>query len=1432
MTRQLVGLTRFRCFAVLLCAIPLPATAANYSFRDGEAQASCWLPDKIAHVRGVVVAHPMVAGLTEAVAKVAQEEGLGTMVYSGMGDIESLDRILDQWAAASKHPELRGVAILTGGLSASCLAARNAAYAVPERTIAIFNAAGANLHAPRKEPILNIPMQLHVGQFEEFGPDGGIRPHLQLETQWYMLAEDIRIRRSKDADALLSEVVIPGGHHGSWNGELAALFVKKAVQARLPKDDKRDGSTPAKCIPIKNEDGWLTDGEVKYTKFEPASVADYKGDKGKTLWHFDRELAMAVHNFHRKAFGEPGDIEKIWPLGERLPVNLPETRDIKADHAIIRPWIVEKMGRGADHPVPRVIAACVTRDLTLMDRGKDKILRDFGITGAVRHSLGNIFGWYDAVVKPYDKAVTASKLPPEFKNELLKRQMILSVWPLRRSDRHGIVMRMDRPELGIPDEIVNAGSASALAPGRSLRDELTARWPDFAKASPLSQLLVYRTLAGFNPCLDLDGSFAGTPEEAKALKEDCDLPGAQLVDSLYVYDPDMRPKPDARPQIEKVSLPAGKGLEHVFRFVLRPERVFLIPDAKTLAAMANPRKADLKNVWVSDAALLAGLDCEELDLAGCRISDLKPLAALKNLRALRLSENPVKDLSPLKGMPLRSLDLAGTEVVDLAPLSGMPIQSLNIRGTAVASLAPLGGMPLKELDARGIPASDLAPLAGLPLESLVLTVGAKYGNIAAVEKIGTLKTIDGMPTATWIAHHGAVRSQQERDARLAPYPMKESAAAGPGDWPTRNGPNGTGVTTADGDEWIDDMACARRAWACSEPLPSTIRNNPADKDAPAFPPSGGFASPIVADGRVYLAYSVPNGPAVAEEFAEKSPKTGRECWRTDADDVLLCVDAATGRTLWRRVFVEAGYNIGSRTGTFIADMTPCSSDGRVFFLGSRGRVHCADARTGAPLWSSSIGYRAWDYDHIAWMSRNMKTVLRSREDFATPVAVAGGVVGVLDFRYSYYRSEVLGRSSLVGLDAKTGRPLWNTPDVGGQAGVPIAWIRSEGAAQASHFIIGDGEDIHCLRASDGKESWTVPGGTIKSTLATPDLLIGGMPKSFPLTGYSISPDKAEPLKWTQAGTMDMTLPEGFRPAATSAGALYLNYGLKETVKGTNDQPTQIVWPGVAIVDGKTGKVAKKVLTPAWPSAILCAGNQVLLVCGDAATVWKPDGNTPPVHPFNLRIAPGTLPALAGGRIYARTTDGLVCLELRKKHVALTAEETTVCLASLKSDSLSRSADAGIALRNCADAQVAAVLADLLKYVEVDQADAALGAGGKKMVRVKEQPRAVAAAVAVGALVPRQGVAQAERDAVARALGLLLDMGSLDERIGVSMAIGSMGPAGKAAIPLMKKTYANAQPALQEAMLDAARKITASANVSLLPDLDSAGGTGDAQDLGL
>lgn len=90
----------------------------------------------------------------------------------------------------------------------------------------------------------------------------------------------------------------------------------------------------------------------------------------------------------------------------------------------------------------------------------------------------------------------------------------------------------------------------------------------------------------------------------------------------------------------------------------------------------------------------------------------------------------------------------------------------------------------------------------------------------------------------------------------------------------------------------------------------------------------GYASPVVAGGKLYLFH------------------------RVGGEDVLECLDAATGKPAWKYAY-DTTYRdaLGKGNGT---RATPVVAGGRVVVLGAGGQLHCVDAAKGAKVWSKAL----------------------------------------------------------------------------------------------------------------------------------------------------------------------------------------------------------------------------------------------------------------------------------------------------------------------------------------------------------------------------------------------------------------------------------------------------------------------------------------------
>lgn len=210
-------------------------------------------------------------------------------------------------------------------------------------------------------------------------------------------------------------------------------------------------------------------------------------------------------------------------------------------------------------------------------------------------------------------------------------------------------------------------------------------------------------------------------------------------------------------------------------------------------------------------------------------------------------------------------------------------------------------------------------------------------------------------------------------------------------WPASQGPIAGGCSA----EWagvptIDDLNNLRMVWRCEESdigrgMGNISRFMHTWKDASTRRTGSGCASPLVAHGKVFFKYFVPAPrPAdtpeetireysllkVTESSARKSmweeakstgysgeqlPTYAIEKMYQAADDILLCMDASTGKTLWKAIIKDRGINSQHhKVGPF--DMSPAYAKGRVFALGMSGWLYAFDADNGEPLWEVESAY--------------------------------------------------------------------------------------------------------------------------------------------------------------------------------------------------------------------------------------------------------------------------------------------------------------------------------------------------------------------------------------------------------------------------------------------------------------------------------------------
>jgi outer membrane protein assembly factor BamB len=224
--------------------------------------------------------------------------------------------------------------------------------------------------------------------------------------------------------------------------------------------------------------------------------------------------------------------------------------------------------------------------------------------------------------------------------------------------------------------------------------------------------------------------------------------------------------------------------------------------------------------------------------------------------------------------------------------------------------------------------------------------------------------------------------------------------------------------------------------------------------------------------RVFANEAELHGWLDAEKFSDEVRKAVLEAvppTRRVAEDTVVCLDLATGQTLWKAA--APGEPTGRNSSS-----TPCIADGRVFSLGSVA-AYAVDLETGKLLWSAKLAQKG---------------------PGSSPLVVDGAVI--------------VNAKHLTALDAATGAPLWTQEKAGGGNSSPALW-----SAGGRNFVICNGRaTLDAVDAKTGEIVWSVPGaGDSTPAIEGDTLVVQSRKPELGLVAYRLTPGGAQPL-WNAA----------------------------------------------------------------------------------------------------------------------------------------------------------------------------------------------------------------------------------------------------------------------------------------------------------------------------
>ena len=327
-------------------------------------------------------------------------------------------------------------------------------------------------------------------------------------------------------------------------------------------------------------------------------------------------------------------------------------------------------------------------------------------------------------------------------------------------------------------------------------------------------------------------------------------------------------------------------------------------------------------------------------------------------------------------------------------------------------------------------------------------------------------------------------------------------------------------------------------------------------------------------------------------------------------DTLVCLDAATGKVLWKREYPATRERVLSCLsmdkggfGQIGASGTPTIADGKCYFAGIMG-LYCISAKDGTPIWN-----------------------VEGEATHNSPL-VAKGIV------YHYGAA----------YNAADGKLLWKHPqwkpnlgawEVAAKANAPILWT-----VNSKDYIIttNGNHDWCCLELETGKVLWTVRGAPdLYSPVFKEDLLI--LRGATQVEAFKATPAAATSL-WKQAVKMDSrgsyTIVNDalFMLGCPDAGAMWTCLDLKTgDVKWSQAIPGETLCNAAATVDGKLINVFGK--------GHYDSNFQVEMI--DATPEKYVQRGL-----FNPKACVYSCPAIAGGKLFLRLEDGVACYDLQGK----------------------------------------------------------------------------------------------------------------------------------------------------------------------------------------
>jgi outer membrane protein assembly factor BamB len=354
----------------------------------------------------------------------------------------------------------------------------------------------------------------------------------------------------------------------------------------------------------------------------------------------------------------------------------------------------------------------------------------------------------------------------------------------------------------------------------------------------------------------------------------------------------------------------------------------------------------------------------------------------------------------------------------------------------------------------------------------------------------------------------------------------------------------------------------------------------------------GFASPVVAGGKVFVHARV----------------AGKE------QEEMIAFDAKSGAELWRSPYDRAPYNSVLNTGP---QATPTVAGKRIYSFGITGVLSC---------FATDDGKQLWQVDAFKLLKANLPRF----GVCCSPLVVGNRVVVAVNGK----------GSSVAAFDAESGELQWQTLDEPASTSSPVLFAAGGKAGAVPDVVFMTTLRVVGLNPLDGSVSWEFPLPFQPSGTAPTPLVVGDLILTSTMTN----------------GTTGVRVKGGDKTTAEKAWQakeLYGYFSSGVAAKGRAFLVTNTLKPlpraDLCCVDLATGKeLWRKEGAGYFHFGLIRTGNGKLLLLSDAGTLKLLDAAADSYRELcSAKVCSGNLvtPALAGGCLYARDDQGIVCVQL-------------------------------------------------------------------------------------------------------------------------------------------------------------------------------------------